>query len=119
MTTTAEKTDQSVEEPVETVERVTEAAHEHAVSLDLPLGEAEALRTWLMKPAQDGTTSLDEPLVSRALTKLALSIDTVLATVNVRRELQVAGLDVEHLTDEQVCDLGRRVAQAATPGFRH
>ena len=35
--------------------------------------------------------------------------------MNVRHELQQAGLAVEHLTDEQVSELGRRVVQAATP----
>lgn len=114
--TTVENTDEAdVEEAVAPPE---EPVSEAGVTLELALGEAEALRTWLMKPAQDGTTSLDDPLVSHALTKLAVSIDTVLATVNVRHELQAVGLDVEHLSDEQVCDLGRRVARAATPGFR-
>jgi hypothetical protein len=100
-------------------EPVGDVDHEPALTLELALDEAEALRTWLLKPAQDGTTSLDDPLVSRALTKLGTAVDTVLATVNVRRELQQAGLAVDHLTDEQVCELGRRVAQAATPGIRN
>jgi hypothetical protein len=50
---------------------------------------------------------------------LGTAVDTVLATVNVRRELEQAGLAIEHLSDEQVSELGRRVAQAATPGIRH
>ncbi len=91
---------------------------ERTLTLDLALSEAEALRTWLMKPAKDGTTSLDDPLVSRTLTKLGTAIDTILTTVNVRHELQQAGLAVEHLTDEQVSELGHRVVQAATPGIR-
>ena len=91
---------------------------ERMLTLELALSEAEALRTWLLKPAKDGTTSLDDPLVSHALTKLGTAIDTILSTVNVRHELKQAGLAVEHLTDEQVCELGRRVAHAATPGIR-
>ena len=78
---------------------------ERTLTLDLALSEAEALRTWLMKPAKDGTTSLDDPLVSHALAKLGTAIDTVLTTVNVRHELQQAGLAVEQLTDEQVSEL--------------
>lgn len=101
---------QQTSEPVDEGERT--------LTLEFALSEAEALRTWLLKPAKDGTTSLDDPLVSRTLTKLGTAIDTILATVNVRHELQQAGLAVEHLTDEQVCELGRRVAQAATPGIR-
>jgi hypothetical protein len=113
-------TDQTIDRAVEeNGEPVGDLDHEPTLTLDLALSEAEALRTWLLKPARDGTTSLDDPLVSRALTKLSMAVDTVLATVNVRRELQQAGLVVDHLSDEQVCELGRRVAQAATPGIRH
>jgi hypothetical protein len=115
VSTTDQTTDRAVEE---TVEPVGDLEYEPTLTLELALSEAEALRTWLLQSARDGTTSLDEPLVSRALTKLAIAIDTVLATVNVRRELQQAGLVVDHLSDEQLCELGRRVAQAAVPPIR-
>ena len=92
---------------------------EPTLALELSLSEAEALRSWLLKPAHDGSTSLDDPLVSRALSRLGLAVDNLLATVNVRRELELAGLEVDQLSDEQVCDLGRRVAEAAAPGIRH
>ena len=116
--------------PMSTIDQTNEPAaqestpsadhdHEPIVALELSLSEAEALRSWLLKPAHDGTTSLDDPLVSRTLSKLGLAVDTLLATVNVRRELELAGLEVAQLSDEQVCDLGRRVAEAATPGMRH
>jgi len=88
------------------------------VTLDLSLTEAEALHTWLLKPAADGTTSLDDALVSGVLTKLGRAVDTIQATANVRRELEQAGLEVAHLSDEQVRDLGRRVSEAATPAIR-
>lgn len=88
------------------------------IQIDLGLHEAEALRTWLLKPAADGTTSLDDPLVNAALTKLGRAVDTVHATVNVRRELEQVGLNVSHLTDEQVRELGRRVSELALPGIR-
>ncbi len=116
MSATDLTTDRAVEQ---TSEGVGDVDHEPALTLELALSEAEALRTWLLKPAKDGTTSLDDPLVSRALAKLGTAIDTVQATVNVRHELQQAGLAIEHLTDEQVCELARRVAQAATPSIRH
>jgi hypothetical protein len=116
VSTTDQTTDRAFEQ---TSEGVGDVDREPTLTLDLALSEAEALRTWLLKPAQDGTTSLDDPLVSRALTNLGTAIDAILATVNVRRELQQAGLAIDHLSDEQVCDLGRRVAQAATPGIRN
>ena len=86
--------------------------------IEFGLHEAEAMRTWLLKPAADGTTSLDDPAVNGALARLGRAVDAALATANVRRELAEAGLDVAHLSDEQVRDLGRRVSEAALPGIR-
>jgi hypothetical protein len=91
---------------------------EPVITLDLPLREAEGLRAWLLKPAADGTTSLDEPAVNAVLTKLGRAVDVVRATVNVRRELEQAGLDIAHLTDDQVRELGRRVSEATLPSIR-
>jgi hypothetical protein len=89
------------------------------VSLELELQEAEALRAWLLKATAEGVTSLDDPLVNSALAKLGRAVDGVHATVNVRHELEQAGLDVAHLTDEQVRELGKRVSEAALPGIRN
>ncbi len=105
------------------VDQITDNGHvgvdsDGRITLELPLSEAEALRTWLLKPAADGTTSLDDPVLNGVLTKLARSVDVVRATVNVRRELEQVGLDIAHLTDEQVRELGRRVADATHPGIR-
>ena len=89
-----------------------------ALVLELEMPEAEALRAWLLKATAEGVTSLDDPLVNSALAKLGRAVDTVHATVNVRRELEQAGLEVAHLSDEQVRELGRRVSDAALPGIR-
>jgi hypothetical protein len=91
---------------------------EATITLDLPLAEAEALRAWLLKPAADGSTSLDDPVLNGILTKLGHAVDVLRATANVRRELAQAGLDVAHLSDEQVRELGRRVSDAAQPSIR-
>jgi hypothetical protein len=91
---------------------------EPRLTLDLGLREAEALRNWLLKPASDGTTALDDPLVNSVLVELGRSVDAVQATVQVRRELEQAGLSVAHLSDDQVRELGRRVSEAALQGIR-
>jgi hypothetical protein len=109
-------TDQTTSDPVE---QTHEPVDEPTIELDLPLSEADALRAWLLKPAQDGSTSLDDPLVSRVLAKLGQEVDAVLATVKVRRELEDAGVTVDHLSDEQMRGLARRVAEAARPGQRN
>jgi hypothetical protein len=95
-----------------------ELGPEATLAIELEFKEAEALRVWLLKAGADGTTSLEEPLVSAALTKLGRVIDTIRATTNIRRELEQAGLEVGHLSDEQVRELGRRVSDAAHAGIR-
>jgi hypothetical protein len=109
MSTTDQMTDQGF----------AEFDDEPTLALELELPEAEALRAWLLKATADGVTSLDDPLVNSALAKLARAVDSVHATVKVRRELEQAGLEVAHLSDEQVRELGRRVAEAALPGIRN
>jgi hypothetical protein len=88
------------------------------LTFELRLREAEALRTWLLKPAGDGTTSLDDPLVSHVLAELGRLVDGARATVNVRHELEQAGLSIDHLNDDEVRELGRRVTEASLPGVR-
>ena len=88
------------------------------IGLELELPEAEALRAWLLKAAADGATSLDDPLVSRVLSKLGLEVDYARSAVNVRQELVQAGFSVNHLSDEQLRELGSRIAEAASPGAR-
>lgn len=106
-----------------TTDQMTESSFgefdaETTLALELELQEAEALRAWLLKATAEGVTSLDDPLVNSALAKLGRAVDSIHATVNVRRELEQAGLDVAHLTDDQVRQLGRRVSDAALPGIR-
>ncbi|HEY2438468.1 MAG TPA: hypothetical protein VGH93_14900 [Solirubrobacteraceae bacterium] len=101
---------------------MTDSVHDFdadtTLTLELELQEAEALRAWLLTATAEGVTSLDDPLVNGALAKLGRAVDGVHATVNVRRELEQAGLVVAHLSDDQVRELGRRVSEAALPGIR-
>ena len=105
-----------------TTDQITEASFgefdAETLMLELEMPEAEALRSWLLKATAEGVTSLDDPLVNSALAKLGRTVDAVHATVNVRHELEQAGLDVAHLTDDQVRELGRRVSEASLPGIR-
>jgi hypothetical protein len=88
---------------------------EPTIELEFALAEAEALRAWLLKPAADGATSLEDPLVSRVLSRLGLEVDGARSAVNVRRELVQAGISVDHLSDEKIRELGSRIA-AMKPG---
>lgn len=112
-------TDQTIDQTSPTTGQMNGAlGGESAITLELGLSEAQALRAWLLKPTNDGATSLDDPLVSGVLTNLARAVDSVQTVVNVRSELAQAGLDVAHLSDDQVRELGRRVTEAALPGPR-
>jgi len=91
---------------------------EPTIALELGLAEAEALRAWLLKPAADGATSLEDPPVSRVLSRLGLEVDNARAAVDVRHELVQAGLSVDHLSDEELRQLGSRIAGATPPGAR-
>ena|ERR1700733_289521 len=89
--------------------------NEPRLVLDLDLSEAQALRAWLLETEVNGLSALDTPVVSNALTKLGRAVDTAQATINIRREFQQAGVNLAHWSDEQVLELGRRIAEAARP----
>ncbi len=94
------------------------AVAEHTIELELSLDEANALRAWLLKPAADGSTALDDSFVNAALKKLAGTIDKIEAVGEVRRELEEAGFDTTGMGDDQVAELGRKIGQASTRGLR-
>src|SRR6185437_15270503 len=94
------------------------AVAEHTIELDLSLDEANALRTWLLKPAADGSTALDDSLVNATLKKLAGAIDKIEAVGEIRRELEDAGFDTNGMDDDQMAELGRRIGHASSRGLR-
>jgi hypothetical protein len=94
------------------------ALGEATVTVELTLHEAAALRQWLLKPASDGTTALDDSLTGSALKKLSSALDRMEAVANVRVELEDVGFDPSGLSDEQVAELGRRIGQVSQRGLR-
>ena len=91
---------------------------EHRIELELSLEEANALRAWLLKPAADGTTALDDSLVNAALKKLGGAIDKIEAVGEIRRELEEAGFDTSGMDDDHVAELGRKIGHASHRGLR-
>jgi hypothetical protein len=112
----AEHTQTASDAPVDAA--VIDPARDPGIALDLRLDEAEALRAWLLKPAADGTTSLDDPLVSRVLARVGAAVDAARATVSIRQELLQAGVSVDHLSDEEIRALARRIADAGSAAIR-
>ena len=94
------------------------ATSEEIVPLDLTLREANALRAWLLKPASDGSTALDDVMVGTAMKKLGAAIDRIEAVANIRRELEEAGFDTYGMGDDEVAELGRRIGQVSQRSLR-
>jgi hypothetical protein len=80
--------------------------------IELTLGEAEALSSWVGKPTTDGTSAMDDPVANVALTKLLRAIDYARAIDSVRDALEQAGLSSEQLSDDEVLELGQRISKA-------
>jgi hypothetical protein len=96
-----------------------EAKHfEATVPLELDMAEAGALRAWLLKPAGDGSTALDDVFVNAALKKLSSALDRIEAVAGVRRELEEAGFATAEMTDEEVAELGRKIGQVSQRALR-
>jgi hypothetical protein len=94
------------------------AVAERSIELELSIEEASALRAWLLKPAADGSTALDDALVNASLKKLSSQIDKIEAVSEVRRELEEAGFDTTGMDDESVGELGRKIGQVSSRGLR-
>ena len=83
------------------------------ITLSFSFEEAEALNRWMMKPAQDGGLAADDSGVRPGLMKIRTAVEHAQAIAAVRHELEQAGVPTQHLSDQQVAQLGRRISQAA------
>ena len=95
--------------------RLDGQSNEPRIVLELELSEAQALRAWLLETEVNGLSAVETPVVSNALNWLSRAVDTAQATINIRREFQQAGVNLAHWSDEQVLELGRRIAEAVRP----
>jgi hypothetical protein len=83
-----------------------------ALVLELSVAQAQALRTWLLKPAADGSSTMDDEVLKPVIGKLSHDLDYREGVANVRQELEQAGLATAALSDEQVANLSRKIAAA-------
>jgi ketosteroid isomerase-like protein len=83
------------------------------ITLTFSFEEAEALNRWMLKPAQDGGLAADDAGVRPGLMKIRTAVEHAQAIAAVRHELEQAGVPTQHLSDQQVAQLGRRISQAA------
>ena len=85
-------------------------SEEITLDLELTLDEAEALKAWLLKPAADGSAAIDDANAKSVMVQLGQKLDYISGVNQVRDELEEAGFDTDNLSDEQIADLGRRIA---------
>jgi ketosteroid isomerase-like protein len=83
------------------------------ITLTFTFDEAEAINQWMLKPSQDGALAADDSAVQPGLLKIRSAVEHMQAILAVRHELEQAGVPTQHLSDQQVAQLGRRISQAA------
>jgi hypothetical protein len=85
-------------------------SEEITLDLELTLDEAEALKAWLLKPAADGSAAIDDANAKSVMVQLGQKLDYISGVNQVRDELEEAGFETDNLSDEQIAELGRRIA---------
>jgi ketosteroid isomerase-like protein len=83
------------------------------ITLTFTIEEAAALNRWMLKPSQEGGLAADDNAVRPGLMKIRTAVEHAQAISAVRHELEQAGVPTQHLSDQQVAQLGRRISQAA------
>ncbi|MFL5894292.1 MAG: nuclear transport factor 2 family protein [Thermoleophilaceae bacterium] len=84
----------------------------NSLTLTFSFEEAEALSRWMLKPAQDGALAADDAAVRPGLMKIRTAVEHAQALNEIRHELEHAGVPTQHLSDQQVAQLSRRISQA-------
>src|SRR5215210_800583 len=85
---------------------------DQGVSLELTLAEAEAVKSWLLKPSADGSAAIDDENAKSVMVKLGAKLDYIQGVQRVRDELEQAGFATEQMSDDDVAVLGRRIAES-------
>lgn len=65
----------------------------------------------LVAAAHEGGAPGGAPAAKAALAQLTSALNEAEGIASVREELEQAGIQTEHLTDAQVANLGRRIAE--------
>jgi hypothetical protein len=81
------------------------------LQMELTVAEAQALRNWLLKPAADGSSTMDDEVLKPVMDRLCHELDHRESVAAVRHELEQAGLATARLTDEQVAALSTRISE--------
>ena len=79
--------------------------------MEFTVTEAQSLRNWLLKPAADGSSTMDDEVLKPVMDRLCHELDHRESVAAVRHELELAGLATARLTDEQVAALSAKISE--------
>lgn len=96
---------------------VHEVDAESSIKLELTLAEAESVKSWLLKPSADGSAAIDDEHAKSVMVKLGSQLDYIQGVARVREELELAGFPTDQLSDDQVAELGRKIADTPLRRF--
>src|SRR3954469_8006199 len=85
---------------------------DHGVSLELTLAEAEAVKSWLLKPSADGSAAIDDENAKTVMGEQRARLDYIQGVQRASDELEQAGFATAQMSDDEVADLGRRIAES-------
>jgi hypothetical protein len=88
------------------------ARADRSMTVELTLAEAEAVKCWLLKPSADGSAAIDDENAKSVMLQLGAKLDFIHGVLKIREELEQAGFPSDQLSDDQVAELGRRIAES-------
>jgi hypothetical protein len=96
-------------------QHVETPADEGTLSFVFSLEETRVLvdlaQRGLIASASQGGTPGGNPLAKAALHRLSSALEDAETSASVREQLEQMGFQTDHLTDAEVADLGRRIAE--------
>ena len=81
---------------------------DQSVSVELTLAEAEAVKSWLLKPSADGSAAIDDENAKSVMVKLGAKLDYIQGVQRVRDELEQAGFPTEQMSDGRPFTISKR-----------
>jgi hypothetical protein len=85
------------------------------LEFEFTLDEARVLvdlaQRGILASANQGGTPGGNPVAKAALAKLSSTLEDAETSAGVREELAQSGFQTDHLTDSELADLGRRIAE--------
>jgi hypothetical protein len=82
------------------------------VTLEFTLASGEAMKSWLLKPAADGSAAIDDEDARSVMVKLGAVLDFIEGVSKVLEDLEQGGHDTDNLSNEQVAAVGPHMGES-------